>query len=289
MYMNNNRLNNHDTLYARYITPASNSTVIDTTDEDEEELVSHFLWMIVDESGSVAPLRRKVYQQIKEIFEGLSNVNRASVDTRNLVKLAKFNSKLTEFNDVHMDPAQLLDTLTESDYQPEGTTSDTAVSQYIDKELNGKSAVVRKLRKNTPKFTFVIITDARFNDPADVRQKARRILESNHYYKKYCRVLVIYLGDDADKASAVALANGIEENVVAIRPDMTELLAPVIIGSTVTFPDGTHMDDSDGTQTIADLTDQIDKRNQDGSSGAKNLTDEQLQQELSKLLGKTGS
>ena len=69
MYMNNNRLNNHDTLYARYIAPASNSTVIDTTDEDEEELVSHFLWMIVDESGSVAPLRRKVYQQIKEIFQ----------------------------------------------------------------------------------------------------------------------------------------------------------------------------------------------------------------------------
>ncbi len=282
-------LNTHKNIYNCPLAPAANATVIDTTDEDDEELVSHFLWMIVDKSGSVSPLRHKVYQQIKEIFEGLSKVNRASVDTRNLVKLAMFNSKLTEFNDVHMDPAQLLDTFTESDYQPEGSTSDTAVSQYIDKELNSKSAVVRKLHKNTPKFTFVIITDARFNDPTDVRQKARRILESNHYYKKYCRVLVIYLGDDAEKASAIALANGIEENVVAIRPDMTELLAPVIIGSTVTFPDGTHMDDFDGTQTIADLTDQIDKRNQEGTTGANELTDEQLQQELCKLLGKTGS
>lgn len=255
-----------------------------TEAEDDEEFVTHFLWLIVDQSGSMLGVRQQVYAQLHSIFTGLTKVNAASTDMRTRIKLALFNSTIKNFNKLHMDPEQLTTTFSETDYPCTGTTHGGAVFEYIDKELSGSSPVVKKLKKNTPKFTFIIVSDAKLNDNSGVRAAAKRLLDANHYYRNYCRVLVIFLGEEQDKATAVAMAGGKEENVVAITDDLTELLAPVIIGSTVTFPDGTHLGGSDN-QSMADLTNNARSRTMDGSTSANDLNDDELHKKLLQLMG----
>ena len=253
--------------------------------EDLEEFVQHHVWMIADNSLSLKNKEDVLADQMSKIFSGLDEVNQSSVDTQVKVKLAFFNDKVSVFNDTHLDPAQLADTFTNSDYTCSGTTSASAVFRYIDKELSRTNPVVQNLRKNSPGFTFVIFTDAQLNDPANVREEARKVLESNRFYRDYCRVLVVFLGREQDMATAVALANGDSSNVIALEDDLISLLSPVIINSTVTFSDGTHIQD-ESTQDLSALSEKTKNREQEGSVSADSLSDEELAKRLSSLLGK---
>lgn len=272
-----------NTMYTSALLNAHSQTVLSV--EDEEEFITQYIWLIGDKSGSIKPKEAAVYSQISQVFSGLAEVNKASTDIRVRVKLALFNGTITNFNDVHLDPQQLADTFTEDDFRCSGSTSASAVSRYIDKELSRSSPVVRSLKKNSPGFTFVIITDGQVNDPAALREDARKVLESNRFYQKYCRVLVVFLGNEADKATAVAMADGHEENVVALGDDLVSLLGPVIIGSTVTFADGTHLN-STGNRSVSDLAEDAKKRSNDGTASAGELEDQKLRDELMRLMGK---
>lgn len=255
------------------------------TEEDLEELATHYVILIVDVSGSIAPMEEEVYNQTHAIFTGLASANEKSTDMRTLVKLVFFNNKVQEFNSAFMEPQQLTDTFTRADYHCFGTTNGGALFEYIDKELSSHSAIVKSLKKNSPKITFVIITDAKLNDNASLREQHRKILASNRYYSKYSNTLVVFLGEDKDKDTAVAVAGGNPDNVVAIGTDMVELLSPVIIGSTVTFADGTHMS-NEGEQTIADITNSAQERAEEGTTSANALKDDDLRRKLLELMGK---
>ena len=256
--------------------------------EDEEEFVTHYLWVILDKSLSMKNKEDEIYQEMARILAGLAEANQGSTDTRIRVKIALFNHEISNFNDVHLDPQQLLNTFGREDYRCSGTTSAGAVSRYIDKELSRTSPVVRSLKKNSPGFTFVLLTDGQVNDPVSLREDARKILESNRFYRDYSRVLVVYLGREEDKATAVAMANGEEQNVVALGNDLTSMLSPLIIQSTVTFADGTHMSNCDSTQSFADMADSAKKRAQEGTTSADNLADQDLRNKLLQLMGKKG-
>lgn len=255
------------------------------SEEDDEEFVTHFVWMIADRSGSIERVREKFRSALSNTFSGLAKADQASADMRTRVKLALFNNTMEEFNEVHLDPQQLADTFTDEDFRCFGTTSAGQVSRYIDKELSRTSPVVRSLKKNSPGFTFIIFTDGQVNDPVALREDARKVLESNRFYQKYCRVLVVFLGDEKDKASAVALADGKEENVIALGDDLIPLISPIIIGSTVTFTDGTHVN-STGERTFTEMAEDAKKRESEGRSSAAELEDEKLRNELIRLMGK---
>lgn len=251
--------------------------------EDFEEFATHYIWMITDGSLSLKNKEDVIHGQISKIFSGLAEVNQSSVDTQVKVKLAFFNHEVSVFNDIHLPPDQLADTFTRSDYTCSGTTSASAVFRYIDKELSRENPVVKNLRKNTPCFTFIIFTDAQVNDPANVRAEARKILDSNRFYKNYCRVLVVFLGREQDMATAVALANGDAGNVIALDDDLIPLLSPVIINSTVTFADGTHIQGAE-EQDLCSLAKQTKEREQEGSISADQLRSDDLRQQLEDLL-----
>lgn len=255
------------------------------SEEDEEEFVTHYIWMIVDRSISINRVREKFRDALSGTFAGLAESDRGSADIRTRVKLAWFNNTIEEFNNVHLDPQQLADTFTDDDFRCSGTTSAGEVCRYIDKELSRTSPVVRSLKKNSPGFTFLIFTDGQVNDPVALREDARKVLQSNRFYQKYCRVLVVFLGDEKDKASAVALANGQEENVIALGEDLIPMISPIVIGSTVTFTDGTHLN-STGERTFSQLAEETRKRENEGSTSAAELDDEQLRDELMRLMGK---
>jgi len=259
-----------------------------TSAEDEEEFATAFTWFIADKSGSVKSKEDAVYQALIRTFSGLAEANQGSLDVVNRVKLALFDGSINDFNSVHLPPQQLADTFTPDDYRCGGSTNMGAVFRYIDKELSRSSAVVKSLKKNTPKFNFIIVTDGQANDPASLRTEARKLLDSNRFYRDYCRVLVVFLGEQRDIATAVALANGQEQNVVALSDDLVALLAPILIGSTVTFTDGTHLS-TDGSGSMADLTGQAKERDKQGTASAEELSDEQLREELIKLMGKKAS
>lgn len=272
------------------INPASpawewNQSKLIMSEEDEEEFSTHYLWLILDNSISVRGKEAEVYEQVQHTLSGLAKANEDSVDMRVRVKLAVFNSDIKSFNDVHLDPQQLADTFTADDYRCTGSTNGGAVFRYMDAELSRTSPVVRSLKKNSPGLTFVIVTDAEVNDPVSLRQEARRILESNRFYKDYCRVLVVFLGNDKHKDTAVAMANGEEKNVVALEDDLVSMLAPVIINSTVTFTDGTHVN-STGTRDLTQLADDTKERNAQGKRGADEIGDDKLRDELMRLMGK---
>lgn len=251
--------------------------------EDLEEFATHYMWMIIDKSLSVKDKEDVLSNQISKIFSGLAEANQSSIDTQVKVKLAFFNHEVSVFNDTHLSPELLADTFTRSDYTCSGTTSASAVFHYIDKELSRDNHVVKNLRKNTPGFTFIIFTDAQVNDPANIRAEARKILDSNRFYKNYCRVLVVFLGREQDMATAVALANGDASNVIALEDDLISLLSPVIINSTVTFSDGTHIQ-GDEEQDLSSLAKKTKEREAEGSVSADQLRSDDLTQKLKDLM-----
>lgn len=256
------------------------------SEEDDEEFVTAYTWLIADKSGSVRPKEDKVYQALIRTFSGLAEANQGALDVISRIKLALFDGDIRDFNSVHLPPEQLADTFTPDDFRCGGSTNMGAVFRYIDKELSRSSAVVQGLKKNTPMFNFILITDGQANDPASLRETARKLLDSNRFYRDYCRVLVVFLGEEQDMDTAVALANGKKENVVALTNDLIPLLAPVLIGSTVTFTDGTHLSTDGSDNNMANLVDQAKKREQDGSESADEISDDQLREDLLRLMGK---
>lgn len=252
--------------------------------EDDEEFATHYTWFLIDDSLSLKNKEEQIAAQISYILSNLAEVNQSSVDTQVKAKLVFFNHEVREYNDVHMDPQHLADTFSRSDYVCHGNTYAGAVFRYMDGELTRSNPVVQNLKKNSPGFTFVMVTDAQLNDPGSVRAEARKVLESNRFFTEYCRVLVVFLGEEKDMATAVALANGDAKNVIAMDDDlMTRLLAPLIVDSTVTFADGTHI----GNDTARDLTSMAEKtkeREREGTASAEELSDEDLAKKLRELM-----
>ena len=251
--------------------------------EDLEEFAIHHLCLIFDNSRSMTKYQRDAYTQLQQILAGLADANKHSLDMRTLVKLAFFNKTVSIFNDTYLQPEQLADTLTVENYQCHGTTSASAVYRFLDQELSRSNPAVRNLKKNDPGFTIVLITDAQVNDAENLRKEAHAMLESNRFYRDYCKFLVIYLGDENHKEDAIALANGDEKSVISLDSNCTALLSPIIVGSTVNFADGTHVHSC----SLADIAEEAKNREAEASRSVTEMRDEDLAKLFASLLGKS--
>ena len=254
------------------------------TEEDKEEFINHYMWMIFDNSPSMIKRLEAVRAGLRAILEGLASKNKASSDFRTLVKLALFNSQVEEFNEVHFEPDQLLNSFSDSDYKCHGSTSMGAVYEYMNKELSRSKPWVAGLKKNTPRFTFTLCTDAEINDAVSLREEAKKLLESNRFFRDYVTLLVIFLGDESNKPTAVAIAGGHEEHVITLDDDMLELLSPVVINSTVNLIDGTHVN-SANKPSMSDTTKEARERKEEGSRSASSMIDKNLEDEFRRLMG----
>ena len=267
----------------------TNILPLPTVSEDDCELVLKYITFIIDISGSMSNDIKKVYTSFEETLLSLQSINNKSIDIENVVKLAFFNDDTTPANDVHQKPEKLLDMISADDFNCKGRTNEHSVIEFIDNELSRKNPAIANLRKNAPDVDFVIITDGQSNDAEELREKARRRLESNHYYQKgYARIIVIYIGEnDRHKKTAIALAGGKEENVISLSDDLAPMLSSFIIKNTVIRPDATHMgDNEEGTTTLKDSADEIMKREQQGTLSVDELTENDIDAMLSKLMGK---
>ena len=253
------------------------------SNEDLMEFALHHLCIILDDSGSMTRHQSHVYQQLLCILSALHKANQNSLDMRTLVKLAFFNKTVSIFNDTYLQPEQLADTLTVENYQCHGTTSAGAVYRFLDQELSRSNPAVRNLKKNDPGFTIVLITDAQVNDAENLRKEAHAMLESNRFYRDYCKFLVIYLGDENHKEDAIALANGDEKSVISLDSNCTALLSPIIVGSTVNFADGTHVHSC----SLADIAEEAKNREAEASRSVTEMRDEDLAKLFASLMGKS--
>ena len=75
------------------------------------------------------------------------------------------------------------------------------------------------------------------------------------------------------------------DNVVVLESDVDTLLTPVLIGSTLLSTDSTHTNTQNETNSPVELAEQQKKRAIEGAQSAQNQKDEQLHEELKKLLG----
>lgn len=274
----------------RTLTPynALNEPMHPMVDEEDEELVTQYKWFIIDKSGSIKPYESLVYDRIIKTLSSYAEVNDSSIDGRILVKMALFDDEVTEFNSVHLEPQKLINIFTRDKYKCGGCTNEGNMKNYIGSELSrsAPNSVVKTLRKNTPGFDFIIFTDGKSNDPIALREEARRMLASNHFYREYARIIVCYIGDDeAHKDTAIALANGHAENVIALDSDKLEYLDSFILKSTVIFPDGTHINDSEGTQMLNSVAEEVMEREKQGEHSVDLLSDADVAAELRRLMG----
>ena len=267
-----------------------------TVSEDDRELVLKYITFIFDKSGSMSDDIEKVYNNgYKETLLTLQKINKQSIDIRNVVKVAFYNDKTTPVNDIHQKPEMLLDMISADEFKNcHGRTNESSVIEFIDNELSSKSPAVASLRKNGPGIDFVIITDGQSNDPIALREEARKRLESNWYYKNYARIIVIYIGDDDEhKKTAIALAGGKEENVISLSTDLAPMLSSFIIHNTIIHPDATHIGDNNSTGNIngtttslKDSADELIKREQQSTISVDELTENDINAMISKLMGK---
>ena len=118
-------------------------------------------------------------------------------------------------------------------------------------------------------------------------EAASRDLYDNRFFREANR-LVLFVGPEDRKAAAVRLAKD-EDHVMTISSALTaQLLAPVMMGSTLVMADATHL--SGRQDSPQKLGDDLARRDQDGKEDADQLKgDEQLKKDIIDLLQQQGA
>lgn len=255
------------------------------TEEDKLEFINHYLWMIFDKSPSVSRFLQIFRKCLRKSLDNTSDANKRSTDIRTLVKLVLFSTRIEEFNKVHLKPEELKNTFSDEDYKCYGSTNLGEVYLYINEQLDPSKPWVSSLKKNAPRFTFILCTDAEPNDALAQRENARKVLEDNPL-KDLIDLWVIYIGHESNRAAAVAIAGGREDRVITLDDDMIEMLTPVIINSTVNLADGSHMD-SARKPSLTETAKEAKERKDEGTRSAQGLIDKKLEEEFRRLMGLT--
>ena len=255
----------------------------DIADENEEELVFQYVCLIIDKSLSLKYKEAEIYECVQGILNGLQKANDKSADNHTLVKLVEFNQQIEEVVTTYLEPEQVADLFTRDKYHCDGSTSGTAIINFMDKEMSSTNPVLKKLKSKRAKITFLILTDAALNDNEQLRENARKKIETNRYWNGYARVLVVFLGHEMYKGTAVALANGNEDNVIAIEDAQAVLLSPALVEATLTMTDGTHVNSTD-ERTFTQIIEEEHERHAEGEKSAEEQVDDDLLKTFEKLI-----
>ena len=249
------------------------------------DLMTSYVVLAVDASGSIRPYTRAVYQSLQAALETMAKANADAVDMVYRVKLLFFNTEVKEFHPDFLAPEALLELLSEKDYQPGGGTHISKLYGALD-ELFSRRQLIKELHKGDPLPVVITISDMIATDPQATASAGER-LHSNRFFENANR-LVVFLGPEDKRAAALALA-GDEDHLLTLDSSLTpQLLAPILIGSTVMLADATHVNTGRG-DSPRELAQQAKEREEKGRASAQALTDEELRRQFEEALHPNGS
>lgn len=239
-----------------------------------------YLLLAIDVSGSMSSCAKSVREAVMTYLRKIAEMNADAVDVRYKVKILFFNDSVREHSTEFLDPSQILELLSESDFTCGGGTHIGELYEALDRIFSRKG-LIGSIDKGDPLPMFLAVSDLVETDSAAM-EAASRDLYDNRFFREANR-LVLFVGPEDRKAAAVRLAKD-EDHVMTISSALTaQLLAPVMMGSTLVMADATHL--SGRQDSPRKLADDAADRDRDGQQDAEQLKEGQrLKEELEKLM-----
>ena len=239
-----------------------------------------YLLLAIDVSGSMSSCAKSVREAVMSYLRKIAEMNADAVDVRYKVKILFFNDSVREHSTEFLDPSQILELLSESDFTCVGGTHIGELYEALDRIFSRKG-LIGSIDKGDPLPMFLAVSDLVETDSAAM-EAASRDLYDNRFFREANR-LVLFVGPEDRKAAAVRLAKD-EDHVMTISSALTaQLLAPVMMGSTLVMADATHL--SGRQDSPRKLADDAADRDRDGQQDAEQLKEGQrLKEELEKLM-----
>lgn len=239
-----------------------------------------YLLLAIDISGSMSSCAKNVREAVMTYLRKIAEMNADAVDVRYKVKVLFFNDSVREHSTEFLDPAQILEVLTESDFTCSGGTHIGKLFETLDRIFSRKG-LIKDIDKGDPLPMFLAVSDLVETDSAAM-EAASQDLYDNRFFREANR-LVLFVGPEDRKAAAVRLAKD-EDHVMTISSALTaQLLAPVMMGSTLVMADATHL--SGRQDSPRKLADDAANRDREGQQDAEQLKEGQrLKEELEKLM-----
>lgn len=253
-------------------------------DGNDVELRTIFMYLVYDVSGSMGRYSETMFDSCLQTCRALSSAQNEDLNFR--VKLVTFNEEAKEINKEFQDPADLETLLSKDDFACEGQTSISKIITYLDKQFSRGALRERKLHKMDPKSVVVIVTDYQpVGETQETVTAATDKILSNRFYNKANRTLCIFCGEDKLKVNAAKLAGGLD-NVVSMGQEyIQELLTPVLISSTITLSDATHVEGkTTEAKTTSEIATKIIEDQKASSESANQMTDAEAKEALRFLL-----
>lgn len=239
-----------------------------------------YLLLAIDISGSMSSCAKNVREAVMTYLRKIAEMNADAVDVRYKVKVLFFNDSVREHSTEFLDPTQILEVLTESDFTCSGGTHIGKLFETLDRIFSRKG-LIKDIDKGDPLPMFLAVSDLVETDSAAM-EAASQDLYDNRFFREANR-LVLFVGPEDRKAAAVRLAKD-EDHVMTISSALTaQLLAPVMMGSTLVMADATHL--SGRQDSPRKLADDAANRDREGQQDAEQLKEGQrLKEELEKLM-----
>jgi len=240
------------------------------------------LLMILDASGSECPHEAVIYNSVCDTLTALAKKNATSEDMTFEVKIVVFNESVQELSSEFLPPEQVLELFDRSAYNCSGSTNLGGIIDYLDKQYTRSNTTLCDLHSGDPRPMNLLITDMMGTDSVASRHSSMDKLLRNQLFKQSV-TLCAYNGPAHHKTDAVQVA-GEEGNIIAIDGDLSTCLTPVLLTSTLTLTDATHLGGNEQS-TPAAVAEAIIQRSSAGSSDAGQLTSQEVQDELNRMLG----
>lgn len=253
-------------------------------DGNDVELRTMFMYLVYDVSGSMEKYSETMFDSCIQTCRALSSEQNEDFNFR--VKLVTFNEEVKEINKEFQDPADLETLLSKDDFACEGQTSISKIITYLDKQFSRDALRERKMHTGDPKSVVVIVTDYQpVGETQETVTAATNKILSNRFYNKANKTLCIFCGEDKLKVNAAELAGGLD-NVVSMGHEcIKELLTDVLISSTITLSDATHVEGkTTEAKTTSQIATEIIEEQKEATTSAKQMTDAEVQEVLKSLL-----
>ena len=239
----------------------------------------------LDKSGSMTRNSEAVYEATIRFLEVLTEKNQGELDFEYRVVLMTFDNKVHILNHdgIPLPPENVLELFDHRDYICRGGTSLAAVFDHLDRLFSRREGgMLRHAHKGDALPLTVFITDYMATDNQSSYEEARSRLLSNPFYQRSSR-LCVFLGPEHKRRDAADLV-GSDSSVIALDDDIVEMLAPVVISSSIIMADATHIGNSQ--KTPGEIGEEQRKRAADGAYAAAKLSDEELEATVTELLNK---
>lgn len=258
---------------------------------NETGLRTEHIYLIYDTSGSMRANESAMYESFVSTCESLKKISHE--DYNFVIKLVFFDEEVRPFNEEFMSPDQLLELVSfkrndkkdkTNPFYCYGRTSIGKIIDYMDKEFNRGSVLTKNMAKSDPETLIILVTDYQATDTKDARDNSTERILSNRFYLQASRMLCIFCGEDKNKGEAVKLA-GSPDNLIALGNDISAYLEPVLLKSTISLSDPTHIGRTQKKQTPKQISEDIIDTDKTRGESIAELSEEETKKQLREMLG----